>query len=69
MGRGTRDRAGHRGGEGIPGHGGRGSDGERWDPGNPDYDPARDLTDMYDDLSDPVNDEYVWPEHEDPDED
>jgi hypothetical protein len=47
----------------------RGSSDDRWDSGNPDQDPARDLMDIYEDLSDPVNDEYVWPEIEDMDED
>ena len=69
MGRGTRDRGGHRGGTGYGGQGVRGSNDDRWDPANPDQDPGRNLMDIYEDLSDPVNDEYVWPECENADED
>jgi hypothetical protein len=69
MGRGTRDYSGHRGGKGYQGHGVRGSNDDGGNPGNPDHDPSRDLMDIYEDLSDPVNDEYVWPECENADED
>lgn len=69
MGRGTRERVGRRGAVGFEGHGVRGSNDDRWDPGNPDRDPSRDLMDIYEDPQDPVNDEYVWPEIEDMDED
>ena len=69
MGRGTRDRVGRRGGAGYEGHGVRGSNDDRWDPGNPDHDPSRDLRDMYEDLPEPVNDEYVWPDCGNVDED
>ena len=69
MGRGTRDRVGRRGGIGYEGHGMRGSYDDRWDPGNPDHDPSRDLRDMYEELPAPASDEYVWPENEDADED
>jgi hypothetical protein len=69
MGRGSRDRTGRRGGTGYEGRGMRGSHDDRWDPGYPDQDPSRDLMDIYEDLPDPLNDEYVWPENESPDED
>ncbi len=69
MGRGGRDRAGHRGGKGFGGRGARGSYDDRWDPENRYPDPGRDLRDLYDDLQDPVSDEYVWPEFESEDED
>jgi hypothetical protein len=69
MGRGTRDRVGRRGGVGYEGQGVRGSNDDRWDLGNPDHDPSRDLRDMYEDLPDPVNDEYAWPECGNSDED
>lgn len=69
MGRGGRDSAGHRGGKGYEGHGVRGSNDNRWEPETTDHDLYHDLRDMYEDLPDPVTDEYMWPQNEDEDED
>lgn len=69
MGRGGRVNAGHRGGLGNERHNVRGSKDKPWDPMNPDEDPLHDLRVHDEDLSDPVNDEYVWPEFKDDDDD
>ena len=68
MGRGNRG-GGHRGGQGHKGHGVRGSDGERLDPGEPEHDPLRELRDDDEDLTDPANDEYIWPTVEEEEDD
>lgn len=62
MGRGKRDRAGHRGGDVIDWQGTRGSNHERWGSREPEDDPFRDLRPRDDDLPDPAGDEYLWPE-------
>jgi len=65
MGRGKRNRAGHRGGD-VPGwFGARGSNHERWGTREPEDDPLRDLRPRDDDLPDPAGDEYLWPEMDD----
>ncbi len=69
MGKGGRDSAGRRGGKGYGGRSERGSNSDRWDPGNRYHDPGRDLKDMFDDLHNPASYEYVWPEFENEDED
>jgi hypothetical protein len=60
---------GHRGGEGYTGLGVRGSNDERWDPADPGHDPYRYLRDDEEDLSYPVNDEYIWPTPDDEEDD
>jgi hypothetical protein len=67
MGRGGRDRMGHRGAEGFGGHGIRGSYDDRRDPVNPDQDPSHDLRDIYEDPADPAGRDYLWPENEEDD--
>jgi hypothetical protein len=69
MGRGGKDRAGHRGGLGYEGHGARGSNDDRWDPLNAEDDPRRDLPDPAEDPPDPAHEDYVWPEVDEPDDD
>jgi hypothetical protein len=69
VGRGTRERAGHRGGDSYAGQSPRGSNDNRHDPENLEDDPLRDLRDYAEDLREPVNDEYVWPEFAEEDED
>ena len=61
MGRGTRDRPGHRGSEGVGGQGIRGIHDERWDP---DQDPFQDVRDISEDSTDPAGRDYLWPENE-----
>ena len=62
MGRGKREPAGHRGGDTRDRHGARGSDDYRWEGGNPEDDPLRDLRPQDEEPADPAADEYVWPE-------
>lgn len=62
MGRGKREPAGHRGGDTCDRHGARGSDDYRWEAGNPEDDPLRDLRPHDDYPEDPVDNDYVWPE-------
>ena len=65
MGRGKRDRMGHRGGDVCDWHGARGSDDERGDLKEPEDDPLRDLRPCDEDPPDPAGDEYIWPEMND----
>jgi hypothetical protein len=65
MGRGKRDRAGHRGGDARDWHGARGSDDMRGVMINPEDDPFRDLRPQNEDLADPATDEYLWPDMND----
>lgn len=65
MGRGKRNRAGHRGGDVSDWHGARGSDAGRGDLPEPEDDPLRDLRPFEEDLPDPAGDEYLWPEMND----
>jgi len=58
-----------RGGEGYMGRGMRGSNDDRWDPGDLERDPYRDLKDGFEDLTDPLNDEYIWPSTEEEEDD
>jgi hypothetical protein len=62
MGRGKKNPAGHRGGDVRDRHAARGSDEERWDPGNLEDDPLADLRPHDDDMLSAVGDEYVWPD-------
>jgi len=64
-----RDSTGRRGGGGGTGPGGRGHYDERWDPQIPEHDPGRDVSDMYEELQGPAGDEYIWPVHEEVEED
>jgi hypothetical protein len=66
MGRGKRDRAGHRGGDVRDWYGARGSMNGRGNFPEPEDDLLRDLRPRDDDLPDPAaGDEYVWPEMND----
>jgi len=67
MGKRGRDYAGRRSGKGYEGRGERGSNSDRWESANG-Y-PGGDLMDMDNNLHNPVNDDYVWPEFENEDED
>ncbi len=72
MGRGRRERPGHRGGDVVDLHGPRGSDDGRWKKKNAEDDPLRDLRPPEEDPENPdegpVNpdaEEYVWPDMHD----
>ena len=65
MGRGKRDRAGHRGGDVRGWYGARGSNNERWGSAEPEDDHLRDLRPRDAALPDPAGDEYMWPEMDD----
>jgi hypothetical protein len=69
MGRGGRNDAGHRGGQGSTRHSVRGSRDEPWDLMNPEDDPLRDLRPRDEDPADPAHDEYVWPAFDEADDD
>ena len=60
---------GHRGGEGYKGRGVRGSSDERLDPVDRENDPDRDLRNDDEDLPDPANEEYIWPNVEEEEDD
>jgi hypothetical protein len=62
MGRGKRDRTGHRGGDAGDRYGTRGSDDERWNLNYPEDDPLRDLRPHEEDIMNAAGDEYVWPD-------
>jgi hypothetical protein len=64
MGRGGQERARHRSGEGFHGYGARDTSDSRWDPQHPDHDTSRDLRDIYENVPDPVTEDYIWPEQE-----
>lgn len=64
-----RERTGRRGGGGINEQRGRGGHDDRWTLRGPNHDPGQDLSDMYEDLKDPAGDDYIWPVHEDTEED
>ncbi|WP_321504879.1 hypothetical protein [uncultured Methanoregula sp.] len=68
MGRAGRDCSGQRGGESYRGHGARSTRDDRWQPAHHDDDPRRDMSD-HDELQDPANDDYIWPEYEEEDDD
>jgi hypothetical protein len=65
VGRGKRERPGHRGGDAVDWHGARGSDEEGWDKKNPEDDPFRDLRPQDEERPDPANEEYEWPDMKD----
>jgi hypothetical protein len=65
MGRGKREQAGHRGGDVVDRHGARGSDDMRGDLHYPEEDPFHDSRPHDDDLRNPANDEYLWPDMND----
>jgi hypothetical protein len=62
MGRGKRDRTGHREGDAVDWHGTRGCDDERWNLNYPEDDPLRDLKPYQEDILNAAGDEYVWPD-------
>lgn len=68
MARGEREGS-RRGGEEYPVRGIRGSKDDRWDPADLEQDPYRDLKDGFEDLADPLNDEYIWPSTEEEEDD
>jgi hypothetical protein len=65
MGRGKRERAGHRGGDNGDWHGARGSNTGHWENNSPEDDPFRDLRPHTEDLADPAVDDYMWPDMND----
>lgn len=80
MGKGGKGRPKMRGGRGFSGYGVRSGNDGRWDPEDQErergpgrgHDPGRDLRDLrdlYEDLQDPVSDEFIWPDYGDEDED
>jgi len=68
MGRGQRE-TGHRGGEGLKGHGVRGSKDDQWDPEDTEKDPFHDPGDDDEYQKDPADDEYIWPRIEEEEDD
>ena len=68
MGRGQKSSAGHRCSTAHEGHEPRGENRAPWDSMNPEDDPRCDMRDP-EDLPDPVNDDYMWPEYEEEDDD
>jgi hypothetical protein len=68
MARGERE-SGRRSGEGYPGRGIRGRNNDGWDPVDLERDPYRDLKDGFEDLTDALNDEYIWPSTEEEEDD
>jgi len=65
MGRGKRDIMGRHGDDARDWHGTGGSGDRRWDRKNPEDDPFRDLRPRNEELADPANDEYLWPDMSD----
>jgi hypothetical protein len=68
MARGER-KSGHTGGEGYMVRGIRGCNNDPWDRVDMERDPYRDLKDGFEDLPDPMKDEYIWPGSEEEEDD
>lgn len=63
--KGKRRQSVKRGGDSADRHSERGGNVHQWAERDPEDDPLRDLRPYEDDMKNPANDEYVWPEMND----